>query len=147
MRNEISFIKASKKQNLANRQEAIHYVLMLDESGSMRGERWKLLMNSVLQFLGVLQEQQENQGSISKVSVLTHSIECRRIFILEQPHTLLIRKIKPIFSGNNFIPVFAEALEIFEETYPDFDKVVFYFMSDGVGNFPGKVIQNFNHIC
>ena len=50
----------------------VHYILMLDDSGSMSGTPWSDLMNSVQTFLSMLASNQEQRNN-GKVTCINHN--------------------------------------------------------------------------
>ena len=50
----------------------VHYILMLDDSGSMTGKPWTDLINSVQTFLSMLAGNQEQRNN-GKVTCINHN--------------------------------------------------------------------------
>eukprot|EP00347_Sterkiella_histriomuscorum_P019938 403339726 len=92
---EIRFLPAAEKNF-----EKVHYVLLLDASGSMQGE-WNSLVQSVDSFIGVIVAD-ANLVKNSKITVITYSDNASTCFTEQVPDKQLLRSISYVGSDMQF---------------------------------------------
>jgi len=78
-----------------------HFIIMLDASGSMSGNPWNQLVDSVRDFMGILQER-ESQMNNAKVSIIRYSSQSEVIFREVQPDPALADQIEFTSGGTDF---------------------------------------------
>ena len=113
----------------------IHYILMLDDSGSMNGAKWSDLISSVTTFVETL----ENMSSLKdkvKISLIIYESYSRIIFKQQQPVKSLVNQMKYTGGGTDFGPPLSDALTLAKEDINKYDKIIMYFMSDGCAGYP-----------
>ena len=115
-------------------KETVHYIMALDESGSMNGAPWKSLLSSLSTFFRTLEEAEKHNPGMQKVSVIQYTKKSRVIFTEQTPSKKLMDKIKMESGGTFFDPPLTDAYNIFMENL-SYHKLVFYFMTDGDGSF------------
>eukprot|EP00347_Sterkiella_histriomuscorum_P023277 403335263 len=133
---EIRFLPAAEKNF-----EKVHYVLLLDASGSMQGE-WNSLVQSVDSFIGVIVAD-ANLVKNSKMTVITYSDNASTCFTEQVPNQQLLRSISYVGSGTNFQDPLVKAYEIINQSLQNYDRHVICFMSDGQAPYPIQAIQTF----
>lgn len=135
-----------KKQNLkyveysmayAQRQEAasVHYIFALDESGSMRGERWANLLTSFRETINKLKEQDAGRKD-NKVSLIKFESNARMVCENQSPDQI-DTNLECKGGGTEFDPPFIMAADIATK-YIEHATVIFIFMTDGCGSYPKK---------
>ena len=62
---------------------------MLDDSGSMRGQPWTELIESVKCFITELEKQPAVKENV-KITVIIHSHQCRTVFVEKEPSIELV---------------------------------------------------------
>ncbi len=70
----------------------VHYILMLDESGSMSGTKWQDLINSVQNFLSTLAGNNEYKTN-GRVTCITYNSKAILHFQEKEPDRSLTKKI------------------------------------------------------
>lgn len=77
LKNDIKFVQKNNFEDVI-RQPKIHYIFMLDDSGSMRGKRWEYAKSGCL---GCMLEIQKNLNA--KVSVIIFNQSARTVINCE----------------------------------------------------------------
>lgn len=120
--------KALEDAVLASK-DSTHYVLILDDSGSMCGKPWNDLKAAADQFLRTLSNSRE--AATSKVSCVIYNDQSRIVFQNEVPSLSLQAKIQYKGGMTEYAPALRHARTICQNCSDQFSKIVFYFMSDG----------------
>jgi len=109
-----------------------HYILVLDDSGSMEGRSWSGLLEAVTKFI----TEKETNFIAHRLSCIKFSSKSKIIFENEVLDKKLARHPGLIFEsgGTEFSLAVAHIVEILDR-YPAYPNVVL-FMSDGRGMFP-----------
>ncbi len=116
---------------------------MLDDSGSMTGNPWKILEESVKNFF----EKNFINSTVRKHSVISciiHSHVSRIVFrniTGDNINTDLMKHIKFGGGENDFDAPLIHALEIMEENNATTNKFILCFMTDGIWTFPKTAIS------
>ena len=103
---------------------------MLDDSGSMCGSPWKSLQQATNAFLTSLAG--SKAAASSKVSCIIYNCNARVAFENESPSLKLQDKIKYVGGSTNYCAALTTAIRICGNTQNQSEKLVFYFMSDGM---------------
>ncbi|CAD8187203.1 unnamed protein product [Paramecium octaurelia] len=116
----------------------IHYILILDDSGSMQGEKWDNAKNGALHCIKSL----ENADS-AKVSVIIFNGDARIVVECQKPNYSQISSCISYKGGNTaFDPPFKMALQLIEK-HKGFNKIQILFYTDGEAGYPQATIDQF----
>lgn len=124
--------KALKQKQIVKKvanSSAIHYILMLDDSGSMSGKPWQDLKNATKEFLEKLTKT-KNPGD--KISCVIYNSTAKVVFEEETPSSKLDSKIKMTSGGTRYAAALCHAKNISKKTHTKYTQLVYYFMSDGM---------------
>ena len=117
-----------------------HYILMLDDSGSMSGTPWRQLTECVFKFMDSLEQDSTNP----KLSVIIYNSFSRIAFENKELKNVadLKKLIKYEGGGTDFDAAMRDADKICKNSESEFDEIVFYFMSDGESSYPDQAIKD-----
>jgi uncharacterized protein YegL len=101
---------------------------MLDDSGSMSGQRWKDLKSASTEFLDSLTKQ-KNPGD--RISCIIYNSSCRLAFTNQVPGSHLNCNIVHNSGGTRYAPALSMAKSESRMYHKNFTKIIYYFMSDG----------------
>ncbi|CAD8096653.1 unnamed protein product [Paramecium sonneborni] len=116
-----------------------HYILILDDSGSMKGQNWTNAKNGALKCIKSIMNQ-----TLAKISVIIFNQDARIVVECQKPVLQEIsRKIQYKGGNTQFEPPFQKALTLIEK-YQNFDKIQILFYTDGHAGYPENIINQFN---
>ncbi|CAF0938001.1 unnamed protein product [Adineta steineri] len=132
----MKYVKYNTSLNIVH--ESFHYILLLDGSGSMSGQRWKDLMNAVQQFL----IRRSELNTCDRISIIVFSSTANIIYSNEDIRNINVNSI--CYPGGD--TSFRDAFECVSNcmTYSErhaahhsvHHKFAIVFMSDGEGLYP-----------
>eukprot|EP00347_Sterkiella_histriomuscorum_P007511 403348639 len=134
---DIKFIRA---EHVSRNFQEIHYILLLDTSGSMEGQRWDELMKSVRAFMEAVTDNTLIQKH-SKVTTVTHNDYVQEIFEDKIPDMKLLDQIKFVDGGNDFAEPLKYMKKCMNKYIDNYDKFVVCFMTDGQDRVPIQVLE------
>lgn len=94
--------KAAVDKAVISNKERVHYILMLDDSGSMSGKPWQDLSSATRAFMQSLSGSREALSS--RVSCIVYNSQSRIAFQEQVPSMKLLSKIKYQSGGTRYIP-------------------------------------------
>ena len=119
----------------------IHFILVLDDSGSMSGaNKWSHLVESVRSFL----ELRSKQGSPDDlISIILFSVNATIEVSGSRVYPELIEQLRePCFGGGtNFSAALERCIQIIKQSNHSTHKYAVVFMSDGQASYPTKEIE------
>ncbi|CAD8204774.1 unnamed protein product [Paramecium pentaurelia] len=126
----------SQKQEIPIQVSNFHYILILDDSGSMKGDKWSQAKDGALNCI----KQLENTDS-AKVSVIIFNSNARIVAECQKPNFQEMNN-KIVYSGGGicFEPPFKLVLELIEK-YHDFNKIQILFYTDGEASYPQNAVD------
>ncbi|CAD8186909.1 unnamed protein product [Paramecium octaurelia] len=132
---EVTFLH---KSEFNNDTQKIHYILILDDSSSMQGDKWVKAQSGALHIINCLQ----NRNQVS-VSVIIFNGDARIVVECQKPNQSEMNKLI-LFKGGNtsFEPPFRLALELIQKN-TTFDKISILFYTDGEAGYPSNIIDQF----
>eukprot|EP00347_Sterkiella_histriomuscorum_P007052 403350432 len=135
---QISFVRSD---NIQYRE--IHYLLLLDKSGSMKGQRWEDLKSGVLSFLKDLKSDILKQLH-SKVSIILYDNSTTVLHSFAASDVTLINSlsIEPN-GGTSFVNLFQKTYEYLTQHLSKADKHVVCVMTDGESAYPESELNQF----
>ncbi|CAD8169470.1 unnamed protein product [Paramecium octaurelia] len=135
LKHQIIFKQKSEFENQASN---IHYILILDDSGSMQGDKWNIAKNGALECIKQLET-----TDCSKVSVIIFNQESRVAEECQTPNFKeMNKKIQYMGGGTNFEHPFEQALKLVQK-YTGFNKIQILFYTDGQAGYPKATIDQF----
>ncbi|CAD8169556.1 unnamed protein product [Paramecium octaurelia] len=116
----------------------IHYILILNDTSKIKGEKWETVKNGALECIKLMEKIHD-----ARVSIIIFNDNARIAVECEQPNTNAINK-KIHFSGGNtdFGPPFQFALNLIDK-HQNFTKIQILFYSDGEASYPKSIIDQF----
>ena len=106
-----------------------HYVLMLDDSGSMTGAPCNDLKKACNTFLNELVKSPDVNST--RISCIIYNHHARTVFEDEIPTNELNEKIEMVSGGTEYGPALDKAGTICDKVNSKVSQFVWYFMSDG----------------
>lgn len=97
-------------------------------------------MNSVSTFLSMLENNREQRNN-GKITCINHNATAILYFKEEIPDSNLVNRIKFRSGSNDFDPPLNMAHDICSKTHQKYDKIIYYFMSDGEWSFPKEAVD------
>ena len=116
--------------------EASHYILVLDSSGSMNGSPWTELMASVKEFLKI----RTSEGPGDLISCIVFNDSAQTVFEGQQTSETLTYYMKYKGGGTQFDLALREVIRLMNRRERN-EKFNIIFMSDGDGGNPTIEIQ------
>ncbi|CAD8176415.1 unnamed protein product [Paramecium octaurelia] len=145
---EIQFIKQEDfdKEQLQQAPKTMHYVIMLDDSGSMEGEKFNNAKAGIIAFLSEIHKMKNKD---SRVTIIIFNSNARVVIDSEVINPKeQEEKIKLIGGGTNFNYPFLQAYEKIIQR-PDFDKFhshSMFFYTDGQASYPQNALEQFEQL-
>lgn len=123
-----------------------HYVLLLDESDSMKGDRWDSLMKAVKGFMQKLITN-VNIKQHSKVTLVTYDWYDPQVrFSQKSPDASLTDGIEPYYGwGTRFNKAMNTAYDECAKNSDRYDRIVLFFMTDGESAYPEEEVTKFKN--
>ena len=118
------------------RRQALHYILILDGSASMHGQRWEDLIRAVQQFL----IRRRELGVDDRISIIVFSTIARIVYLNERLDRINVTKIECIGQGTNFAVAFRAVKECIDQSRTNLQYAI-VFMSDGEGVYPERELE------
>ncbi|CAK62872.1 unnamed protein product (macronuclear) [Paramecium tetraurelia] len=116
----------------------IHYILILDDSGSMQGVNWDNAKNGALHCIKSLEN-----VDCAKVSVIIFNGDARIVVECQKPNYIQMSSCISYKGGNTaFDPPFNLALQLIVK-YKGFNKIQILFYTDGEAGYPQTTIDKF----
>ena len=113
-------------------EESLHYILLLDSSGSMNGQAWQNLLRAVRVFLQLRMERHMND----RITIITFTSHANAIYFNQEIQNIDVNRI-PYKGGNtNFSSAFKEVNECIARSKTGDSKFAVVFMSDGQASYP-----------
>ncbi|CAK79380.1 unnamed protein product (macronuclear) [Paramecium tetraurelia] len=145
---EIQFIKQEDfdKEQLQRAPKAIHYVIMLDDSGSMQGEKFDNAKAGIIAFLAEIHKMKNKD---SRVTIIIFN-DLARVVVDSEVIDSKEQEQKITFKGlgTNFDEPFTKAYEKIIQR-PDFDKFhqhSMFFYTDGQADYPQTALGLFDQL-
>ncbi|CAD8095902.1 unnamed protein product [Paramecium primaurelia] len=137
LKKDIKFVLKNNFQDVI-RQPKIHYIFMLDDSGSMRGKRWEYAKSGCL---GCMLEIQKNLNA--RVSVIIFNSYARTVINCESVNLVeMEKKIQLSGGGTDFGRAFQETFNlIIQHQNEAFEKTEILFYTDGEAAYPQQIKQ------
>ena len=104
--------KAKIDKNMAS-SSSIHYILMLDDSGSMSGKPWQDLKSACKDFLESLTK---SKNSGDRISCIIYNSYSKTVFENQVPSNSLNDKIVMVSGGTAYAPALKMAKDISGKT-------------------------------
>ena len=125
--------------------KSFHYILLLDASGSMRGEPWKNLLEGVKEFIKI----RLDSGPADRITIIVFNNNANYAYFNENIKNIDINKIKFTGGGTDFTKAFDIVIEIMRKVQSQSSTsgpsanldFIIVFMSDGQANFPGSQLD------
>ena len=139
---DIKFIKADNDAKRIGFIQNIHYVLMLDKSGSMADleeegkSKWENLIEAVTAFIHIFEKDTliKNNSRISMIGYDSDAIKlCEEMIPSEE--CLVCLNLKP-HGKTDFNQPLLLAEKLIEKYHQNFDSIVLVMMSDGHAPYP-----------
>eukprot|EP00347_Sterkiella_histriomuscorum_P002701 403367141 len=138
---QMTFVQYEKMKN-----KEIHYLLLLDKSGSMYGQPWNNLKNQVNSFLVDLMRDPLKHKH-SKVSVILYDSKATVQDIFVESSTNIINKLSTIeidkWSNTSFQKLFGQTYEYLTENLSKADQHIVCLMTNGDDAYPETQINKF----
>ena len=114
---------------------------MLDGSGSMNGQPWNQLITALTQFINHLADNIDLKSN-SWLTVITFDDSSYLQFEKRTPDKSLVSLIRQPGGGTDFNSALTRANNICKSSDNTlYDKIIFYFMSDGQSSYPTNAIN------
>ncbi|CAF3979690.1 unnamed protein product [Rotaria magnacalcarata] len=134
---DMEFVTENTAQATA---KPLHYILLLDASGSMDGEPWRNLLEGVREFIKI----RVDSGSSDRITIIVFDSHAKYAYFNEEMKSIDITKIEFTNGGTDFSNAFDLVIKTIRNTqsqtsaYNPFghSDYVIIFMSDGQGGFP-----------
>ena len=145
---EIKFVPASMKGQ-GPQLQMIHYILILDRSGSMTLDdpknmlsRWANVSEAVKNFLKRLESDVLLQKN-SKVSILIYNSDVTVLHDQELATEALANSLQQVVveGGTEFAPPLNQILNIMKRDVANYDQFMVCLMTDGEAKYPSKEIN------
>ncbi|TNV81453.1 hypothetical protein FGO68_gene12262 [Halteria grandinella] len=117
------------------------YVLMLDKSGSMRGQSWQDLMNAVKEFLQTILADAKAAAK-SRVTIITYDFNAYIKHDNVAPSLNLTKGLPEPMGGTNFDAALRQALANMQQHQENYKSIVLCMMTDGKSGFPEAAIKD-----
>ncbi|CAD8044994.1 unnamed protein product [Paramecium primaurelia] len=136
-----SFTFNEKQSNLKENQQSYHYVILLDDSGSMSGDRFNQAQNGILSFL---QQAQQNQNIRVTIIIFNSTARC-----VVDCSPINMQTIKNVLvcndGGTSFQSAFQLAYEKLQavRNFDQFNKHIIFFYTDGEDSYPTQALEQF----
>ena len=114
--------------------------MLLDDSGSMKGQPWFELKQEFEIFMDRLVKVDDLKNN-SWVTVINYNDTAEEMFAEKTPNKDLISEIKYRNGLTDFNKPLIEAHKICINSQNEYDIIIFYFMSDGFSDFPSEGID------
>eukprot|EP00347_Sterkiella_histriomuscorum_P024480 403330967 len=134
------YVNMNFKQASVKTFSEIHYILLLDNSYSMKGQRWDDLMACVKTFMEIICADIIIQKH-SRITTLTYDHEIHEIFEEKVPDLDLLDQIQYIGGNTSFSKPFNYMKECIQKHIENYDKFVVCFISDGEASYPQSQLQ------
>ncbi|CAD8108663.1 unnamed protein product [Paramecium sonneborni] len=134
-------VELSKHQNYVG---ASHFILILDDSGSMQGEKFNSAKTGLISFLYEI-----SHNAQSRVTIIIFNSSARCVVDYEQPSPSKQEQyIKYMGGGTDFNQAFLLAYQKISNNnnYHNFESLSIFFYTDGAAPFPGKAIGEFQKL-
>ncbi|CAD8152179.1 unnamed protein product [Paramecium pentaurelia] len=122
-----------------------HYILVIDESGSMAGQKWKIMMEAIQQCFIELQKNPNN-----RITVIQFSDDARFVIGHNQPEEIppleQIKQFEMISGGTNFENAFLLIFYAIQRCISQFDFQTILFYTDGDADYPKISMDLFTQI-
>ncbi|CAD8058260.1 unnamed protein product [Paramecium sonneborni] len=122
-----------------------HYIFVIDESGSMAGQKWKIMLEVYEQCFTELQKIPNN-----RITVIQFSDDARFIIGHDQPEKIqtseLVRQFNMMSGGTNFENAFLLLFYAIQKFIAEFDFQTILFYTDGDADFPKISMDLFSQI-
>ena len=112
-----------------------HFVMMLDNSWSMCGNRWDDLISQLKVFFKKL-EKDDDLLLNSWITIINYNDKAQKMFEQKVPNVDLISNIQQLKGNTNFNEPLIMAQKIISQSKDKYGKIILYFMSDGEADFP-----------
>jgi uncharacterized protein YegL len=134
---DMQFVTENTAQAAA---KPLHYILLLDASGSMSGEPWRNLLDGVKEFIKI----RVDSGSLDRVTIIVFDSHASYAYFNEDIKLIDITQIKFTNGGTCFDKAFDLVIKTIRNTQArnsTFDpfghsEYIIIFMSDGQAEFP-----------
>lgn len=113
-----------------------NYIYMIDSSGSMHGDRWKDLLNSLKKTLGQICAINTN----SKVTILNFSSSVKDEYVSAAASSINVEALTFQGQGTNFEAAFIRGFEHIKKITSN--DIVLVFMTDGEDSYPQNAVNN-----
>ena len=135
---DMKFTRIAIDENSSESCGPLHYILVLDESGSMRG-CWSDLLKSVESFLKI----RSSEGSLDDlVSIILFSNNATIEVSNSKIDPGLINNLRqPIFGGTDYSTALQRCIQIISQSSSSSHKYGVLFMSDGEAYYPTNEIK------
>ncbi|CAF1344064.1 unnamed protein product [Rotaria sordida] len=138
----MKYVKYNTTLNIVH--ESFHYILLLDGSGSMSGQRWKDLMNAVQEFL----KRRSELNTYDRISIIVFSSTANIIYSNEDIQNINVNNISYPGGDTSFHDAFecvdrcikySKRQAVVNSVH---NKFAIVFMSDGEGIYPDYQLKH-----
>ena len=138
----LEFYKTWMNEHITSSKASYHYVICLDESGSMEGDKFQAASQAVHDFAE--EAKVINHGTASAVSLVMFNdnsrVACNKTPL--EKHSECTGSITYEGGGTTFDRPLQDAMRLIEEGKDNYDKLFIMFYTDGQASYPNKEVED-----